>query len=93
MISGGEFDRDVTISVTTMEQTATGRLAMVKLNIYQFLKYTYKRIKNLKVGSNRYIRQKLKNIVEQDDKRSKDHNKRNTYFNLFTDSITRKSRL
>lgn len=29
MISGGEFDRDVTISVATMEQTATGRFEMV----------------------------------------------------------------
>ena len=29
MISGGVFDRDVTVTVTTMERTATGRLAMV----------------------------------------------------------------
>lgn len=32
MLSGGEFDREVTISVTTMEQTATGMQYILIMN-------------------------------------------------------------
>ena len=42
MISGGEFNRDITISVTTMEQSATGRFALLcSLTVSLRMVYSY----------------------------------------------------